>query len=113
MQHNGNIDNNNSNNKSNNNRCWGSAKARTAYEMATGFMGEIKVTEKSTENKEMNNFICRIMVKTLLSLVSRSVCVCVLECERKSLCVSKFLIVDAFAGRSRIYDVRVRARGSL
>lgn len=69
MQHNGNIDNNN--------RCWGSAKARTAYEMATGFMGEIKVTERSTENKEMNNFICRIMVKTLLSLVSRSVCVCV------------------------------------
>lgn len=41
------------------------------------------------------------------------VCVCVLECERESLCVSKFLIVDAFAGRTRIYDVRVGARGSL
>lgn len=76
MQHNGNIDNSNSN-KSNNNRCWRSAKARTAYEM-----GEIKVTEKSRENKEMNNFICRIMVKTLLSLVSsecEGLCVCVWE----------------------------------
>lgn len=41
------------------------------------------------------------------------VCVCVGVWEGVSVCVSKFLIVDAFAGRTRIYDVRVRARGSL
>lgn len=41
------------------------------------------------------------------------VCVCVWGCKGEAVCVSKFLIVDAFAGRTRIYDVRVRARGSL
>lgn len=62
-------------------------------------------SREGRENKEMNNFICSIMVKTLLSLVSLSVCVAVCECVGG---VSKFLIVDAFAaGRTKIYEVRV------
>lgn len=33
------------------------------------------------------------------------------ECAKDAVCVSKFLIVDAFAGRTRIYDVRVGLEG--